>query len=77
MELKDTLDMLKNYPNVQTVVVHQDGGFEISFFENETSKVVKAEPFPVMSDMPPDDVMLFASTEDVAELMKQRSGDEL
>jgi hypothetical protein len=75
MGLKDTLDMLKDYPNVQAVVMHQDGGFEISFFESKSLGAVEMATVPKFQDMPPDDVMLFAATEDVDDLMKQRNAE--
>lgn len=79
MELKDVLELLKNYPNVAEVELHPDDGLRVTMFEPPKHEdKLSAAPEQTASTvelkeiMPPDDVMLFAATEDIDELMKQR-----
>lgn len=73
MGLKETLDLLMQYPRIKTISVDQDGkgATTIEFFP--PTPEVQASSISSALDMPSDDVMLFAATEDPDELMKSRN----
>lgn len=63
MDLTQILELLKQYPSVSHIELANGGGVKISFFPPKGSVEVKAAPYPLdLAEMPPDDVMLFAST---------------
>lgn len=73
INLKETLDLLKEYPSVKSVSVTVDHGLvrNIEFWPPQPQKVVVTEnQLPLFTSMPSDDVMLFAATEDPEEAMK-------
>ena len=62
MDIVTLLDITKRYPNVQSVSIHKDGSMSVHLYATKKVEVVTTEPMPMIDDMPPDDVMLFAST---------------
>ena len=74
MDLKNLDDMLAicaKYPRIIHIKVDNESIF-VSFKGDKPEVEFKSSSIPFKSDMPPDDVMLFAATEDVDELMKER-----
>lgn len=67
MNLKMIKEFIEQHPNVKSLKCAE---IELEFFEPRMP--VQASTMPALNDMPPDDVMMFAATEDVEELMKQR-----
>jgi hypothetical protein len=56
---------------VKEIGMHDSGVLHyVEFFQ--TTPQVQTSTMPMIDNMPPDDVMMFAATEDVEELMKQR-----
>lgn len=75
MTTKELLDLLKQYPNVKRIQAFpgKDTVIEIEMFEPKKEvQEVDIPTLPLGAQMPPDDVMQFAATEDIEELMKQR-----
>lgn len=73
MALRDDLLALKDV-GVKAATFHHDGALlQVEFFESKMPVV--ASEVPQFNDIPPDDVMLFAATEDIEELMKQRKAE--
>lgn len=61
-DLKEMLNMLRDYPEVWSVKYR---GMEISLTRPEPEQIsteVQPAKIPIDTDMPPDNVMLFAST---------------
>lgn len=72
MGLKETLDLIMQYPRIKHIGFDCDTG-NIGHVELYPSQPqVQSQQLPMANDMPPDDVMMFAATEDVDELMEQR-----
>ena len=71
MDLKETIELLITYPRLKKVAIESDKRWEFEFYEapKETT-----DPTKMIFDesMPPDDVMLYAATEDIDDLMKQK-----
>lgn len=76
-KLTEMLDIIASRPRIKSISVTQDdaGIINIELFP-ATPQVQAYDIGKVvgkgLTDMPPDDVMLFAATEDVDELIKQR-----
>jgi len=62
--------MLKDYPYIKSIKWQ---GAEVELHPQPIVSQVQTVMPPVINDMPPDDVMLFAATEDVDDLMEKRS----
>ena len=62
--------LVEQHPNIKRIKMGDD---EIEFHQPITKvQEVQAVTMPMTNHMPPDDVMLFASSEDVEELMDLR-----
>lgn len=69
MGLEVLIEMLKS-KGVQSASFKEDKLIHVEFFPSQP--IVQTQSIPLTNDMPPDDVMLFAATEDLDELMKSR-----
>jgi hypothetical protein len=58
---------------VKVIGFHEKGGVAHIEFFRDTPQVQAVTSMPQVTDMPPDDVMLFAATEDPDEAMKART----
>ena len=74
MGIKETLDLLMRYPRLKSAQFSPDGEVLAVELIPEAAPVQAAQ-LPLTNDMPPDDVMLFAATEDIDELMQGRRAD--
>lgn len=78
MGLKETLDLIMKYPRIKTIAYGEVPGkypeiVNIELYPDQPQ--VQTSQFPMINDMPPDDIMQFAATEDIDELLKQRKAD--
>ena len=64
---EDIREFIKKVPNVKKIKIDN---VEVELYPSKSE--VQTSAMPSLVDIPPDDVMLFAATEDVDELMKQR-----
>lgn len=67
-EIRDLLDLAKCYPGVRVIDVPGLVRIEI----DPPPIPITAVEVPMVDLMPPDDVMMFAATEDPEEAIKQR-----
>lgn len=64
------------YPRLKSISVTQDGKATfIELFEVPPTREVITHDLPMTDLMPPDDVMLFAATEDPEEVMEDRKSE--
>lgn len=74
MGLKETLDLLMQYPRIKTVEIDQDakGCMSIEFFPPLSAIQPSTQGVSMLgtNDMPPDDVMMFASTPTFDEMVE-------
>lgn len=69
-DLESILKLSKLYPNVKLISLAGNHTLEVHFHEEHQKEMQTV--FPHAAEMPPDDVMLFAATEDIDELLNQR-----
>lgn len=81
MDLAEVLELQRKYPNLSKVSFNYNTG-QVDFVEftcggSLKPKVVAQDPKVLMNEMPPDDIMLFASTptfEDMIDESKRGEG---
>ena len=71
--MKETLDLVMSYPRIKTIDFDGDRVIHLELYPEMPT--VQPINLTQTNDMPPDDVMLFAATEDVEELMKHRKAE--
>jgi hypothetical protein len=74
-QLRNLLDLCRQYPEVKRVETNREGWMTVEFHERRPAVALNEPPFNLADSLPPDDVMLFAATEDIDELMKSRAAE--
>ena len=70
-QLRDLLMMLKQYPEVKTF---RADGMEIELDRELDQAIEDTVQIPLETGMPPDSVMLYASTDSFDEMMEKQEG---
>lgn len=75
LSTREVLQLMTEFKNIKSirVIPNKEMVLEVEQFPPQPS--VQTAQLPFKDDMPPDDVMMFAATEDIEELMKQRKGE--
>ena len=73
MGMKETLDLVMSYSRIKAISFEGDKIFHVDLYPEMPT--VQPINLTQTNDMPPDDVMIFAATEDVEELMKHRKAE--